>query len=123
MTARISASGTAMRMRASESGKLGEIVLQRGTLALAQRDGDVQLLQVLREHLAAELRLLLVEEAAHVRLERRRCEPGDAFGQAAHGVLRIEAIHGLPVRLHEVPGELTRIDAHEHAADDERSVL
>src|SRR5437773_3700768 len=115
--------GATRAWRPGDSCELGEIAAQRGGLAPAKRNGHVQLLEVLREHLAAELRLRGVEEAPYVGLELGRGEAGDALGQPSHAVLGIEAIHRVPVRLDEFPGDLARVHAHEHAARDERRVL
>src|SRR5262249_9020648 len=53
----------------------------------------------------------------------RADEPRDALEHARIGALGILARHGLPVALHEIPGEATPVHAAEEAPDHVRRVL
>src|SRR5216684_814809 len=73
----------------------------RAAFALAQRDRDPELLEILRERLAAEVDLAAREEVVHVALELRRREPRHALRHPARPVLWIETVHHVPLALDE----------------------
>src|SRR3989442_3213517 len=108
---------------ARRSAEARQILRERRALARAQRDRDAELLEVLRERLAAEVDLPRADEGVDVALELGRGERDDALGQAPERVLRVLALHRLPVGLDEVPRQLARMDAREERANDERRVL
>src|SRR5437879_3549927 len=108
---------------ARRSAEARQVLRERRALARAQRDRDAELLKVLRERLAAEVDLARADERVDVALELGRGERDDTLGQAPERVLRVLALHRLPVGLDEVPRELARMDAGEERADDERRVL
>src|SRR5439155_12558975 len=62
-------------------------------------------------------------ERVGVALECGRGERDDTPGAAPERVLRVLAIHRLPVRLDEVPRQLARMGAREERANNERHVL
>src|SRR5439155_1310463 len=108
---------------ARRSAEARQVLRERRALARAQRDRDAELLEVLRERLAAEVDLPRADEGVDVALELGRGERDDALGQAPERVLRVLALHRLPVGLDEVPRQLARMDAREERASDERRVL
>src|SRR5215472_3019290 len=108
------------RARSGESRQIGS---ERRRLALAKADGDAKLLEILLQGLAAEFGPARLEEGVDVALELRRRETDDTFGQPPQPGLRVLALHRLPVRLHEIPGELARVYGRQERARDERRVL
>src|SRR5256712_10970901 len=129
------ASKTTPRMRSSSgpsvngaagarrSAEARQVLRERRALASAQRDRDAELLEVLRERLAAEVDLPRADERVDVPLELGCGERDDALGQAPERVLGVLALHRVPVGLDELPRELARPDAREERANDEWSVL
>src|SRR2546428_12667206 len=129
------ASKTTPRMRSSSgpsvngaagarrSAEARQVLREGRALARAQRDRDAELLEVLRERLAAEVDLPRAGERVDVALELGGGERDDTLGQAPERVLRVLALHRLPVGLDEVPRQLARMDAREERASDERRVL
>src|SRR5438128_11885740 len=91
------------------SAEPGEVRGERGGFALAQLHGDAELFEVLLERLAAELGPAGFEKSVHVALQLGRGETGDALGQAPEPGLRVLALHRVPVRLDELPGELAPV--------------
>src|SRR2546426_5820591 len=108
---------------ARRSAEARQVLREGRALARAQRDRDAELLEVLRERLAAEVDLARADERVDVPLELGRGERDDALGQAPERLLGVPALHRVPVGLDELPCELARLDAREERADDERRVL
>src|SRR5262249_24902807 len=69
-----------------------EVLRERRALALAQRDRDAKLFEVLIARLAAEIDRAFIEEPVHVVFERARGESDHAFAHATQPVLRIQPI-------------------------------
>ena len=64
-----------------------EVLRERHAVARAQRDRDAELLEILREGLAAEVDLSRPDKRVDVPLELGRGEGDDTFGQAPEAVL------------------------------------
>src|SRR5262249_54305269 len=92
-------------------------------LALTETDGHAQLLQILVEGLPAQFDPVAREERPHLRFPFAANQPGDALEEPAERARRVEPSHGLPVALHELPGQPAPPDAREHHAHDVRRVL
>src|SRR3989475_721534 len=108
---------------ARRSAEARQVLREGRALARAQRDRDAELLEVLRERLAAEVDLARADERVDVPLELGRGERDDALGQAPERLLGVPALHRVPVGLDELACELAGLDAREERADDERRVL
>src|SRR2546427_11038646 len=108
-------------MTASGSGELGEIGAQRGLLTLTRHHGHVQLLEVLLQHLAAELRLLLGEEAVDVGLRAGRAKPGTALAQRRQPWFGERRAHRVPGGFAESPRQLAAAPPYERAPPADRA--
>src|SRR5262249_45482002 len=101
----------------------GQVLVQGGPLALAQRHHDPQLLQVLLERLAAEVHLPLAAEGVDLALPLRRRQAGHPFEHPPEARRRVLAIHPVPVLPDELPRRPPPVDAQQERADHERGVL